>query len=554
MTTSEKILVVESFAQAGGERLELLQSAGYEVSTAGFVDEALAAVRAGGASLGMIDATTPNLDVSRLIAELRGSGATEDVRLMVLCGSPAEAPRWLDLGADDVVPCSASTDELLARVRVQLRAWRSVDELRRQARIAEEGQQMAQTAFTALAVTEKMTRDAFTLDRRLKVGVTAFIVVAAVMAGIYLLFFRTATEETQRAYAAIARLERGIASEEQLVARAAQMREELEKSSTQAQQQALEQRSAELREQMTQATNSELAKLRKQLDENNLRLRSIERESRVAQGIIRSYAPSVALLHVAVAFQHNATGRRLRYLGLNPQGTPISDSQGNPIFDLEGRGPEVRADFFGSGFLVAADGRLLTNRHVIEPWWRNDELTSALEGFTPVIAEMKAYFPGSPAAISVRAVKVSPDADLAVVQGNLGGLKREVLRLDARASAAVSGQAVVLIGYATGLDAILARAGEDTVRAIVGASGGDASRIMTELARRNLIRPLTTQGHVGDVLTDRIVYDAQTTSGGSGGPVFNSQGRVIGVNFAVVRGFGGSNFGIPARLAEPLLK
>ncbi|MGH9860548.1 MAG: trypsin-like peptidase domain-containing protein, partial [Candidatus Acidiferrales bacterium] len=160
----------------------------------------------------------------------------------------------------------------------------------------------------------------------------------------------------------------------------------------------------------------------------------------------------------------------------------------------------------------------------------------------------------SPAAISVRTVKVSPDADLAVVQGELGGLKREVLRLDARASAAVSGQAVVLIGYATGLDAILARAGEDTVRAIVGASGGDASRIMTELARRNLIRPLTTQGHVGDVLTDRIVYDAQTTSGGSGGPVFNSQGRVIGVNFAVVRGFGGSNFGIPARLAEPLLK
>ncbi|MGH9860716.1 MAG: response regulator, partial [Candidatus Acidiferrales bacterium] len=217
MTTSEKILVVESFAQAGGERLELLQSAGYQVTAAGHVEEALAAVRGRGASLVMIDATTPNLDVNRLIAELNGSSATEDVRLMVLCGSAAEAARWLDLGADDVAPCSASADELLARVRVQLRAWRSTSELRRQARIAEEGQQMAQTAFTALAVTEKMTRDAFTLDRRLKVGVTAFIVVAAVMAGIYLLFFRTATEETQRAYAAIARLERGIASEEQLV-------------------------------------------------------------------------------------------------------------------------------------------------------------------------------------------------------------------------------------------------------------------------------------------------------------------------------------------------
>jgi S1-C subfamily serine protease len=77
---------------------------------------------------------------------------------------------------------------------------------------------------------------------------------------------------------------------------------------------------------------------------------------------------------------------------------------------------------------------------------------------------------------------------------------------------------------------------------------------MAELAQRKLIRPLTTQGHIGDVLADKIVYDAQTASGGSGGPLFNAQGKVIGVNYAVVRGFGGSNFGIPIRFAEPLLK
>ena len=72
-------------------------------------------------------------------------------------------------------------------------------------------------------------------------------------------------------------------------------------------------------------------------------------------------------------------------------------------------------------------------------------------------------------------------------------------------------------------------------------------------ARRNLIRPAITQGHIGDVLTDKIVYDAQTTSGGSGGPLFNHHGKVIGVTFAVIRGFGGSNFGIPIRYATPLL-
>jgi len=555
MTASEKILVVESLAQAGGERLELLRAAGYQVSVAGLVDEALAAIRQKGIALVLIDATTPSLDVGRLIAEVNGSAATEDVRLMVLCGASAEGPRWLDLGADDVVPCSATSDELLARVRVQLRAGRIVEELRRQTRMAEESYQIAQTGFTALAVTEKMTRDAFTLDRRLKIGVTALLLVAGVMAGIYFFFFRTAKQETQRAYAAIMRLERGIASEEEMVTRAAKMREEIERTSAQAQQQALEQKSAELRDQMAQATNTELASLRKQLDDNNSRLRSIERESRIAQGIIRSYTPSVALLHVVVAFRHDASGRRLRYVGLNQQGTPITDSEGNPLFDLEGRGPEVRADFFGTGFLAASDGRLMTNRHVVEPWWKDDEMSSAtLEGFTPVIAEMKAYFPGAPAAIAVSVVKVSPTADLAVVQGDLGGLKLEVLRFDARPGAAVSGQPVVLMGYATGLDAILARAGEETVRSIVSSSGGNASRIMAELARRKLIRPLNTQGHVGDVLADRIVYDAQTTSGGSGGPVFNAQGRVIGVNFAVLRGFGGSNFGIPVRFAEALLK
>jgi S1-C subfamily serine protease len=74
------------------------------------------------------------------------------------------------------------------------------------------------------------------------------------------------------------------------------------------------------------------------------------------------------------------------------------------------------------------------------------------------------------------------------------------------------------------------------------------------LAQRKLIRPLVTQGHVGDVLADKIVYDAQTTSGGSGGPLLNREGSVIGVTFAVVKGFGGSNFGVPIRFASPLLK
>jgi S1-C subfamily serine protease len=76
---------------------------------------------------------------------------------------------------------------------------------------------------------------------------------------------------------------------------------------------------------------------------------------------------------------------------------------------------------------------------------------------------------------------------------------------------------------------------------------------MEELAKRHLIRPTTTQGHIGDVLADKIVYDAQTTSGGSGGPLFNDQGKVIGINFAILRQFGGSNFAIPIDFGQALL-
>ena len=73
-------------------------------------------------------------------------------------------------------------------------------------------------------------------------------------------------------------------------------------------------------------------------------------------------------------------------------------------------------------------------------------------------------------------------------------------------------------------------------------------RSAEELAKRNLIRPLITQGHIGDVLPDKIVFDAQTTSGGSGGPLFNREGKVVGVTVAILKGFGGSNFGIPDAL------
>ncbi|MGA2430771.1 MAG: trypsin-like peptidase domain-containing protein, partial [Candidatus Acidiferrum sp.] len=108
------------------------------------------------------------------------------------------------------------------------------------------------------------------------------------------------------------------------------------------------------------------------------------------------------------------------------------------------------------------------------------------------------------------------------------------------------------IGYPTGIEGILARAGSDVAQKITDTQ--NVTHIVSELASQQLIRPTTTQGHIGDILQDKIVYDAATTSGGSGGPLFNRSGKVIGVNFAILKGFGGSNLAVPVRYANELLK
>ena len=74
-----------------------------------------------------------------------------------------------------------------------------------------------------------------------------------------------------------------------------------------------------------------------------------------------------------------------------------------------------------------------------------------------------------------------------------------------------------------------------------------------ELAALSLIRPSATCGHLGDVVGDKLIYDAPTAHGGSGGPVFNSRGEVIGVNAAYLDGFSGGTLGVSVRALRPLI-
>jgi len=553
---SENVLLVAADAATREALSNLLEGEGHVVTSTESTENAVSVVRTSAiGQVVLLADEVPDAAIRGFLTSIQLSSTKDRPRVLLLARSgPAQRALWLDQGIDDVLPVPWDNQELLARLRAQLRQKRAWSELERKARNAEESYQIAQTAFQALAVTEKMTRDAFSLERILKIGVGALLGLALVIAGIFFVYSHKAERESRRAYTLISQLERSVQNEEQLLASARRLREDPANADLLQQKEQLQQQTDALRKKISAPDGADVTDLRHQLDVATDRLTKLEGSSQAAESVIRDYAPSVCLIHVSVAFNEKESGKRLRYGGINNDGTPLKDSDGHTVYTTEGRAPELRADFFGSGF-IAADGKILTNHHVVQPWWGSEELGDARkQGLDPVIADMTAYFPGESNGVPVGISQISQEADLAVVHGDLSELKRPILKLDSRKEAAVSGDALISFGYATGIDAILARAGDETVREIVKISGGDPKLILAELARRKLIRPLVTQGHVGDVLADKIVYDAQTTSGGSGGPLLNRQGGVIGVTFAVVKGFGGSNFGVPIRFASPLLK
>jgi DNA-binding response OmpR family regulator/S1-C subfamily serine protease len=558
VNTPEKIIILDADPHSREELHAALQSAGYDAAVFATTREGLDAIRQTGADVLLLDASMQEPSAGEVLATIRGSAKTAGIRVLLLVAAGSE-PRAsaLDLGADDAISRPCDSRELLARIRARLRMQRAENELREKMRIAEEGQQIAHTAFEALAVTEKMTSDAFSLDRKLKTGFAAVLAVAVVMAGIYFLFAHSAQKVTQRSNAMLARLEGGIVRQQDLIAEARKLRAQqgnqpgiVDAAGTDD----LKKQAEDLKAKMATANSDDAAGLQKQLQETNSRLQRLEAQGQAAQSIIPLDVQSVCLLHVSVAFNDQTSGRRLHYAGLNEEGEPIQDSDGNPVLQLDGKGPEVKLDVFGTGFIAGPSGRIITNRHVAEPWWKNEEITSITsQGLQPQISTIRAYFPGDPRAFHAEIQDISDVTDLASVRVDLQDLKRPVLAIDTGKNSALSGQPVILMGYATGLAAILARTDEESAQDILKKSGSDVSQVLNELAKRNLIHPLITQGHIGDILPDKIVFDAQTTSGGSGGPLFNRDGKVIGVTVAILKGFGGSNFGIPIRFSQPLL-
>jgi S1-C subfamily serine protease/CheY-like chemotaxis protein len=545
--TARKLLVVEPYDALREQIVTALTDAGFEVSTDH--REGMKSVLAFDPDVVILGSNPPQLDCCDLLSDIKSSEHTRNICVLMMSqGGSAERTRWLDLGADDVLPQPFDMHELLAQVHSQLRSKHIADELRERLRLVEDNRSAAEEVATAVGEGRKA----------LWISGLTTVAVLVVTGLVFLSFYRRGQEQDTRVYAAITRLQTGAPTQQKLVERSRRTLKDPQHDPIQAsdpQKLQLQKKSEDLRSEIASGTTEDTIALQDQLAEVQSRLQKLESEDQNAQTVIQSYEQSVCLIHIVLAFRDHNTGVRLRYASMTSGGEPVTDQQNNPLVTLAGDGPEVHIDVFGTGFLAAAGGQILTNHHVVEPWWHNDDLKEMLDqGLDPVITEMTAYFPGVPHGIAVTTEKISSAADVAVVRGDLSELGIKQIALADGRSSAVSGGPVVLLGYPAALDGILARTGAETLQSITTASDGDSRRMMEELARRHLIRPTVTQGHIGDVLRDKIVYDAQTTSGGSGGPLFNNEGKVIGINFAILRQFGGSNLAIPVGFGKSLLK
>jgi S1-C subfamily serine protease/DNA-binding NarL/FixJ family response regulator len=543
-----RILLLNLSAATVAEVNRALSGQGYELFTESgiSVDEILTL------SPGVVitEATPSDLSCCGIITQLNATATSHTLRVvMIVHGGALERARALDLGADDVISSPFDAQEFAARIRTQFRERQPEEQLKAKLKEAQEKEKLATTAVSVLTGGPSISRRTWLIPLLMAVSAAAVVATALTVVS-----SRKSRTDTLQLKAEVARLNRGILQQSELLQRAGQTREAQSQQAQTALRDSLQAQYQDLQKKLNGADPASTETLRGQLKETQTRLAQLESESKVAEKIVSTYGTSVCLLHVVVEFLDRGSGRPIQIV-VDSLGKPVVDDKGMIQLDVSGQGPHLQLDVFGTGFLVRRDGRLLTNHHVAEPWWNNDELKPLIDrGASPYALSYTAYFPGDGNGIRAQLDRVSSAADVATLRLQGAAPPRTtLLQLDDRSEASVTGDPVLLMGYPTGIDGILARAGPDVAKQIT-ADATDVTRIVSKLASQQLIRPTTTQGHIGDVLKDKIVYDAATTSGGSGGPLFNRTGKVIGVNFAILSGFGGSNLAVPARYANELLK
>jgi S1-C subfamily serine protease len=186
----------------------------------------------------------------------------------------------------------------------------------------------------------------------------------------------------------------------------------------------------------------------------------------------------------------------------------VVDSVGPSVVSITvGPGSDERAALpvgAGSGVIIASDGYILTNSHVVHRARRVQ--VTLTDGQT---------FGASP-------VGDDPATDLAVIRAEASGLPAAVLGSSARLRV---GQLVIAIGNPLGF--------QSTVSA----------GVVSALGR-------TLRSKTGRLIENIVQTDVALNPGSSGGPLVDSRGHVVGINTAVIAMAQGISFAIPIDIAK----
>lgn len=119
MTT---VLVVEDEPRVASFVTQGLEAAGYVTRTAATAQEAIAVAKSGQEiEVILLDVGLPDRDGFELLAEIRNVDSSVRIIMLTARGDVPSRVKGLDLGADDYLPKPFDFDELLARIRAQLR-------------------------------------------------------------------------------------------------------------------------------------------------------------------------------------------------------------------------------------------------------------------------------------------------------------------------------------------------------------------------------------------------------------------------------------------------
>lgn len=312
---------------------------------------------------------------------------------------------------------------------------------------------------------------------------------------------------------------------------------------------------------------AQLEQAKEQASKTNQTLNDIARSNKeirdslsLAVKLRSDFGSGVCLIAGTFYFVESGTGRPLRYPeAQTAEGGGVVQNSGEPTtLTPEGNAAVAEFQFSGTGFYVG-NGFVITNRHIAQPWLADDRaqsLSSSVRG-QPRLKKLNAYFPDHAQPIPLKFKAAGGRDDLAVC---LLDVKDElptdipVIPLERDDDSVAVGKTVVMMGFPSGIDRLLALLDDAESRSIQQRYGGSLDSLLGHLAESRRIQPLTTQGNITDVNSRRLAYDARTAEGGSGAPVFGPTGRVIGVNFAVFTENEASNFAVPIRYGISLLE